>query len=249
MNTKVYRSKYYWAKLLKQHEENRKKIIDIDIDEYNDLHNYGLNNIPDNNIITYTASRKLSLVTYDTQRGIHNNAFNTIIKNHTFENGNGIIEFENEVTIIGNYAFYGCEYDSDNLNVGSLYTINLPQSIKSIGNNAFDYCSRLTSINIPEGVTHIGKYAFGECRALLELVIPSTIQTIGIYAFYTSAIKSLTIKSLTPPSILKEDNHKFIYTTKGTSYTSNRIYVYNNVLNDYLNNDDFKIYNIQPIQI
>ena len=40
MNTKVYRSKYYWAKLLQQHEENRKKIIDIDINEYNQLHEY-----------------------------------------------------------------------------------------------------------------------------------------------------------------------------------------------------------------
>ena len=40
MNTKVYRSKYLWAKFLKQHAENRKRIIDIDIEEYNQLHEY-----------------------------------------------------------------------------------------------------------------------------------------------------------------------------------------------------------------
>ena len=45
MNTKVYRSKYLWAKFLKQHAENRKRIIDIDIEEYNQLHEYGLNDI------------------------------------------------------------------------------------------------------------------------------------------------------------------------------------------------------------
>lgn len=246
MNTKVYRSKYLWAKFLKQHAENRKRIIDIDIEEYNQLHEYGLNDISANNIIEYEASNKLPLVSYSGNRGIHSLAFNTSIKNHTFENGKGIIEFNDEVTMIGNDAFFGCAEVS---NIGDLYKITLPNSIQLIGNNAFNHCSRLASINIPEGVTHIGKYAFGECRALLELVIPSTIQTIGIYAFYTSAIKSLTIKSLIPPTIIVEDSHKLIYTTKDTPYTSKRIYVYNNVLNDYLNNDDFKIYNIQPIQI
>lgn len=244
MNTKVYRSKYYWAKLLQQHEENRKKIIDIDINEYNQLHEYGLNDIPANNIIEYEASNKLPLVSYQNDRGIHSLAFNTSIKNHTFENGKGIIEFNDEVTMIDNYAFSGCAEVS---NVGDLYKITLPNSIQSIGNNAFDYCSRLTSINIPEGVTHIGKYAFGECRALLELVIPSTIQTIGIYAFYTSAIKSLTIKSLTPPTIIVEDNHHLIYQSGGIQ---NRvIYVYNSVLETYLNDSEFQLYAIQPIQI
>ena len=106
-----------------------------------------------------------------------------------------------------------------------------------------------SSINIPEGVTHIGKFAFNGCTDLNTLIIPSTIQTIGIYAFHPSGINNLTIKSLTPPTIIVEDNHKIIYTTKDTPYTSKSIYVYNNVLNDYLNNDDFKIYNIQPIQI
>ena len=36
----------------------------------------------------------------------------------------------------------------------------IPDSVTSIGQYAFAYCSSLTSINIPNSVTSIGKYAF-----------------------------------------------------------------------------------------
>ena len=39
----------------------------------------------------------------------------------------------------------------------------------SIGNEAFSYCSGLTSITIPSSVTNIGNEAFSDCTALTKL--------------------------------------------------------------------------------
>ena len=56
------------------------------------------------------------------------------------------------VTSIVNEAFYGCSL--------SLISITIPNSVTSIGNGAFQYCSSLTSITIPNSVTSIGDRAF-----------------------------------------------------------------------------------------
>ena len=43
--------------------------------------------------------------------------------------------------------------------------------VTSIGDDAFQYCSALTSINIPNSVTSIGYYAFYNCSALKSVLI------------------------------------------------------------------------------
>ena len=47
------------------------------------------------------------------------------------------VEFDNNITSIGYYAFYGCS---------SITSIIIPSGITSIGRNAFDSCTSLTSI-------------------------------------------------------------------------------------------------------
>ena len=91
------------------------------------------------------------------------------------------------VTSIGSYAFSNCSgltsivvedentvYDSRNncnaiietasnmLLCGCKTTI-IPNSVTSIGDFAFKYCSGLTSVTIPNSVTSIGGYAFYGC--------------------------------------------------------------------------------------
>ena len=58
------------------------------------------------------------------------------------------------VKVIGNGAFFWCEY---------LTSINIPNSVTTIGNGAFSRCSSLISINIPNSVTTIGRGAFIQC--------------------------------------------------------------------------------------
>ena len=61
------------------------------------------------------------------------------------------------------------------------YTI--PNSVTSIGCEAFRGCKSLTTISIPESVTIIGHGAFYNCTSLTTLTIPDSVTSIGEYAF------------------------------------------------------------------
>ena len=45
----------------------------------------------------------------------------------------------------------------------------IPNTVKTIGDNAFDQCVLLTSVDIPDSVTSIGNYAFNYCNALTDV--------------------------------------------------------------------------------
>lgn len=67
-------------------------------------------------------------------------------------------------TEIPDKAFYNCY---------ALTSVELPDSITSIGEYAFYYC-KITSIEIPSEVTSIGKYAFGYCSKLTSATFVNT---------------------------------------------------------------------------
>lgn len=71
----------------------------------------------------------------------------------------------------------------------------IPNTVKSIGDDAFDCCRNLTSIIIPNTVTSIGDYVFDACFALSSIIIPNSVTSIGIGAFRDSHITSITIPS------------------------------------------------------
>ena len=79
------------------------------------------------------------------------------------------------VKVIGNGAFFWCEY---------LTSINIPNSVTTIGNGAFSRCSSLISINIPNSVTTIGRGAFSRCNSLTSIIIPNSVVTIIGNPFY-----------------------------------------------------------------
>ena len=74
------------------------------------------------NSITYTATAALDIKT---------GAFDASITFHTFANGEGIISFDGDVTTI-------CEDGTAFENSSALLSITLPNTIKTIGSNAFD---------------------------------------------------------------------------------------------------------------
>ena len=147
-----------------------------------------------NNVIKYEASAKLTETTSDKSSGLHTNAFNTTIVSHTFENGVGTIEFEDDVTTMQGFAFFytpitklimpntvttlGYKY-SGGVNGGvftncsNLEEVILSNNLIEIGDYTFYYCTSLTSVTIPSSVTNIGSSAFGRCNSLINVVVDS----------------------------------------------------------------------------
>jgi hypothetical protein len=66
---------------------------------------------------------------------------------------------------------------------GKLKSIEIPGSVKSIGDDAFSGCSYLTTVVLDEGVTSIGSYAFAYCSSLINVTIPESVTSIGHGAF------------------------------------------------------------------
>ena len=64
-----------------------------------------------------------------------------------------------------------------------LTSVTIGNSVTSIGNGAFYNCSGLTSVNIGNGVTDIGDYAFRGCNGLTSLIFGSSLTSIGSSAF------------------------------------------------------------------
>ena len=144
----------------------------------------------------------------------------TSIGDHAFTNCTGLtsITIGNSVTSINSTAFQICtgltsikvetgnthydsrencnaiiETSSNTLVVGCKNTV-IPNSVTSIGEMAFAYCTGLTSIIIPNSVTSIGNYAFYGCSSLTDFYcyaedVPST----GSQVFQFSPIESATL--------------------------------------------------------
>ncbi|MDG1362774.1 MAG: leucine-rich repeat domain-containing protein [Akkermansiaceae bacterium] len=66
--------------------------------------------------------------------------------------------------------------------------------VTSIGDDAFRFCTSLTSITIGNGVTSIGYAAFQGCTSLTSIKIPDSVTSIGPSTFYgCQSLTSITI--------------------------------------------------------
>ena len=112
------------------------------------------------------------------------------------------------VTEIGDYAFYNCT---------KLQTVDLPGTVKTVGEKAFRGTLWIKGINkndlaivndmlidatnvsadriaVPSGVKVIGKGAFAGLKKLCEVTVPESVETIRTDAFRDcTALKSLTL--------------------------------------------------------
>ena len=96
--------------------------------------------------------------------------------NRPFKNLNNIKSFifGNEVEFIPSYLCY---------DLYGLTSINIPNSVTSIGFSAFYGCTGLTSMTIPNSVTSIGSRAFLGCSNLKTAIIGENVSDIGEQAF------------------------------------------------------------------
>ena len=141
---------------------------------------------------------------------------NTVIPNNVTSIGDdafygctGLTEvtIPNSVISIGNYSFYYCT---------GLTSVAIPNSVTTIGNDAFYYCTGLTSVAIPNSVTSIGESAFYRCTGLTSVTIPNSVTSIGYQAFgVCSGLTSVAI----PNSVTSIGNDAFYVCTGLTSVT------------------------------
>ncbi len=94
---------------------------------------------------------------------------------------------EKPVTVIGNgNTIFNQWVDSRRYDSHEyVKKIIIPNTVKTINDNAFDTCYNVTEIEIPSSVTTIGNYAFKSCASLLSAEIPDNggDLTIGDGAF------------------------------------------------------------------
>lgn len=120
----------------------------------------------------------------------------TTILENAFENSTLVsINMPSRMELIGEYAFYGCEF---------LTHVGMPASLGTLDRGCFSYCTGLTSIEIPDGlavipmeafygsslshitwgdsVVVIDSFAFGGC-AFEELLLPASLRVLRDGAF------------------------------------------------------------------
>jgi hypothetical protein len=54
-------------------------------------------------------------------------------------------------------------------------SVSIPDSVTSIGYEAFDSCTNLSAVTLPNSITNIAQYAFFRCAALVNVTIPSGV--------------------------------------------------------------------------
>lgn len=81
-------------------------------------------------------------------------------------------------------------------------TIIIPNSVTSLGTQAFQNCTLLKSITIPNALTSVAAQTFIGCSNLQELEFPNTLTTISAQAFQSCpSMLEYTFLSVTPPTL------------------------------------------------
>ena len=158
------------------------------------------------------------------------------------------ITIPNSVTGIGTDAFYRCTSLSaitvDALNpsyssvdgvlfnktkttliqyplgeAGTVYT--MPDSVTSIGGDAFFNCTSLTSVMIPDSVTNIGDSAFSSCTSLTSVTIGTNVTGIAAQAFFgCTCLRGVYFEGNAPSadsSVFSGDSNATVYYLPGTT--------------------------------
>ena len=131
------------------------------------------------NQIWYTSSDNSAITLYNSS------GFDANVVSNTYEDGLGVITFDEDISTIGYSAFYQRT---------SLTSVTTPESIASIGDSAFYGCTSLAKFEISDKLTAIGNSVFSGCTSLKSIALPYSVTSIGNSAFYKcTSLTAITI--------------------------------------------------------
>lgn len=142
----------------------------------------------------------LAYITVDKDNKVYDSRENCNAVIHTATNelvaGCKNTKIPSGVTRIGGLAFSGIDVSSLEIpntvtSIGryafsyckGLTSIKLPESLQQMRELVFMWCTNLTSINIPDGITEIEDCSFQGCENLTSITLPENLETIGKSAF------------------------------------------------------------------
>ena len=143
---------------------------------------------------------------------------------------------------LGSSTFLGCK---------QLEHVELPGSLREIGEDAFKSCKALRAIKVPEGVEIIGLRAFWYCFQLEHVELPSSLREIRDRAFaYCKVLRAINI----PQGLASLGGDTFIqcrqliaaYVHQGVQLGDD---VFADVSDDFVRYADIDVYNAQPVVV
>ena len=160
---------------------------------------------------------------------------NTLHQDHMQQNGRiafpllHTVILPRDLTEIGERTFYST-------NMTKLVAYN---RLTTIGESAFENNIKLSELNLPKSLKYIAENAFKGCTSLTQVVIPSSVSVLYENSFDDRYVKSIHIKSKTPPEL------KETYDSSVKSASSKpTIYVPKGSLERYKNDGVWKDYRI-----
>lgn len=145
------------------------------------------------------------------------------------------IDLPQGVKSIGESAFWGCEQLENVWSLGAIETIepntfegcnlkyiHLPSTLKRIGDNVFNYNTKLRNIELPDSVEELGKSAFAYCYKFERINLGESVRKIGDFCFYECPIKEIRLpSSLLQLGVRPFDNVESIITKPNSLFVSN----------------------------
>lgn len=142
-----------------------------------------------------------------------------------YEGTDSVVVIPEEVEKIGERAFIGNKVITE---------VTMPDTIVSIGKDAFEECIKLKTVKFSEKLERIESSAFRKCKVLTEAVLPETLSYVGYSAF--AGCPKLKVISC-PSENIQMDSNPFDGMSDAKCkllYDGNGMLIFAGVLFDYI---------------
>lgn len=133
-------------------------------------------------VIIPPSVTKVGNYAFDTS-GLRKGAYPSTLAYNSFPNTTTGVKYPAEDSIIEDGCVWSVEKDTLYYVPVDVTDFEIPNSVATIGDDAFRNCKGLASVTLPPSVRTIGDRAFYDCAGLTSIEIPNEVRKLGISAF------------------------------------------------------------------